>query len=362
MDEDADPVLPWDEEEAEPRRTSGRPGGSDALLIPLARAQDAVARLEASVAAAPHDVATGLRARLAFLEAAGFLAHRGPPVHPHDLALRDAGLTGSYTLAAMTGRLRREAPWTTADSAGEGVADDHLVAQALAFARKWRRLAELATWQPLKSPETLTGPLSQLGAHLTDDETTRAWLATLPGPSERPGLLAAARVMAAGLPGMEREDRLELGPAFVAVALWRGHGYGRSCALPFWSAPASRIDAMARQGGGDFERGFLDCVAEAAKGGARELDRLQPSARRIAALPGSGRSRLQEAGAVALREPLVTGSARAQARGLAPRGAKSHGPARRGRRAAGDGRARGVAGVRGRLSAVTGRPFRLEAA
>jgi hypothetical protein len=158
MDED-DPFSAWDDDEAPAPRPSGRPGGSDALLIPLARAQDAVARLEATVAASPPDIAAGLRARLALLEAAGFLAHRGPPVHPHDLALRDAGLTGSYTLAALTGRLRREAPWTTADSAAEGVADDHLVAQGLAFARHWRRLAELATWQPLESVETLgAGP------------------------------------------------------------------------------------------------------------------------------------------------------------------------------------------------------------
>ena len=110
-----------------------------------------MARLEASVAAAPDDVAAGLRARLALFEAAGFLAHCGPAVHPHDLALRDAHLTGSYTLAALTGRLREAAPWTTADGGGGAVADDHLVADALAYARQWRRLAELATMRPLRS-------------------------------------------------------------------------------------------------------------------------------------------------------------------------------------------------------------------
>ena len=52
-------------------------GAGEALLIPLARAQDAVARLEAAVAAAPDAVAAGLRARLALFEAAGFLAHCG---------------------------------------------------------------------------------------------------------------------------------------------------------------------------------------------------------------------------------------------------------------------------------------------
>jgi hypothetical protein len=114
MDEDADWFRPpWEAEHAPRHRTSGHSGGDiEALLIPLARTQDAVARLEASVGAAPEDVAAGLRGRLARFEAAGYLAHRGPPVHPHDLALRDASLTGSYALAALTGRLKREAPWT----------------------------------------------------------------------------------------------------------------------------------------------------------------------------------------------------------------------------------------------------------
>jgi hypothetical protein len=126
MEEDEDRLRhPWEDDP--PRASPGRPadGGNDALLIPLARAQDAVARLEASVAA-------GLRAWLALFEAAGFLAHRGPAVHPHDLALRDANLAGSYAVAAMTGRLRAAAPWTTEDGAEGAVADDHLVANALA--------------------------------------------------------------------------------------------------------------------------------------------------------------------------------------------------------------------------------------
>jgi hypothetical protein len=58
----------------------------------------------------------GRRARL---EAAGFLSHRGLPVHPHDLALRDAGLTGSYALAAMLGRRKREPAWTTTAGADD---------------------------------------------------------------------------------------------------------------------------------------------------------------------------------------------------------------------------------------------------
>ena len=113
---------------------------SEAPLLPLARAQDAVARLEASAAAAPDNVAAGLRARLALLDAAGFLTHPGGPaaVRPHDLALGDAGLT-------------------------DGGAD---------------RPAQAGG-----AVETLAPPLAQLGAALADDAPTHAWLVALPGPA-----------------------------------------------------------------------------------------------------------------------------------------------------------------------------------
>ena len=51
-----------------PSDTAGHP-----LLLPLAEAQDAVARLEATAATASSAVAGGLRARIAYQEAAGWL-------------------------------------------------------------------------------------------------------------------------------------------------------------------------------------------------------------------------------------------------------------------------------------------------
>jgi hypothetical protein len=55
-------------------------GGSDnhPLLVPLADAADAMARLEASAAAGSPAVTAGLRARIAYWEAAGWLAHATP--------------------------------------------------------------------------------------------------------------------------------------------------------------------------------------------------------------------------------------------------------------------------------------------
>jgi len=59
------------------RRTPAADDADHPLLAPLAEAQDAVARLEASVAAASVSVTEGLRARVAFREAVGWLGHSG---------------------------------------------------------------------------------------------------------------------------------------------------------------------------------------------------------------------------------------------------------------------------------------------
>src|SRR5271168_4133017 len=103
---------------------------SRALLLPLARAQGGLARLEAM--AASDAVREGLRARLAFREAAGWLAHQGHWVHPIDLALRDGGLTGSYAAARLGQRLPSVLPATTRASEGvDEVPEDQDIALAL---------------------------------------------------------------------------------------------------------------------------------------------------------------------------------------------------------------------------------------
>src|SRR5262249_13152922 len=106
------------------------------LLVPLADAQDAVARLEASVAAASPAVIEGLRARISYRKAAGWLAHTHTWFHPRDLALRDAGLTGSYAVAALAGRLGAALPAMTArGSQPDVVPSDQVVSAALRLAR-----------------------------------------------------------------------------------------------------------------------------------------------------------------------------------------------------------------------------------
>src|SRR5689334_9295420 len=104
-DEDDDWGRPvWEDEADEARedllsRTpahggAGR-GSEQALMAPLATAVEAMARLDARAGCASDRVVDGLRRRLALRDAAGWLAHQGAWVHPTDLGLREAGLTGS---------------------------------------------------------------------------------------------------------------------------------------------------------------------------------------------------------------------------------------------------------------------------
>src|ERR1700722_3660954 len=139
------------------------PEDSRDLLLPLARAQDGLARLEATVAAASEPVREGLRARLAFREAAGWLAHQGHWIHPIDLALRDAGLTGSYAAARLGARLPSVLPATATVGTIDEVPEDQDIALALTVARLWRRLGEQRSWRPLESPEALAAALAPLG-------------------------------------------------------------------------------------------------------------------------------------------------------------------------------------------------------
>ena len=291
----------------------------DPLLLPLARAQDAVARLEAGVETASEDVAAGLRARVSLHEASGYLGHRHTTVHPRDLALHDAGLTGSYAAASILGTLANELPWTFADGqVRDGAPNDWIVDQALHYARLWR---QLATQAGAHRPERWAGALALLGARGLSEDVVADWVERLPSRTEVPGLLAAADVAARGVPGFGRGDYLDVASTHVAACLWRLHGFGRVIALPFWSAPLSRIDALAGKADDEFRFGFLDCVAEAALRARRELAVLVGAERRAAGLKAGGRSHLADAVAFALREPVVTARALGEGIGVSTRAA-----------------------------------------
>lgn len=240
------------------------------MLNDLLDTQDSLARLEAATEAAPPAVREGVRARMAYREAAGWLAHHGSWVHPLDLAMRDLRLTGAYAAAELGTRLPSVLPATVAVGEGGEVADDRDVATALRQAAQWRRLAELRGWAPE---------------------------GVLPPPDEAPALLAAVRMMAG-------EGRLDPAATLRAAWLWRERGGTGDPGLPIWSSPPQRLHRAALAA--DRVPALLGCIAEAARAGRRELGRLNAAMERGRGVKATARSHLPEALEAAVRTPILT--------------------------------------------------------
>src|SRR3954469_22100796 len=191
----------WETEDAlEPpgtprvRKTTPEANLHHPLLEPLARAQEAVARLETGVELASPAVAEGLHARLSYREAAGWLGYAHVWIHPHDLdlALRDRGLTSSYGVAFNAGRLDAAIPATAALESFESAPSDIMVNQALQLARLWRRLAEMRTWRPLTDTQKVRETLQSLGCRVLPDAEIEDWRA-LVDAEQGPMLIRAGR-------------------------------------------------------------------------------------------------------------------------------------------------------------------------
>jgi hypothetical protein len=323
-----------------PRRPPVRPAtqasaldgfaGADlpALLGPLTAAQDALARLDAMAAAAPWPVREGLIARLAFREAAGWLATLGCWVHPRDLALRADHLIGATELPNTAGH-----HWQEMESTARFLAEAH-VTTALALARFLRHFAR----QPglLADADAALAALAPLtGA--ADPSRFVAWRARWSGKSP-PALLspalAAADWMEAGITDLPSP----LAALAASAALLALSGTLRTTPLPFWGAasalaagdpdglPRLRGDAAARAspaGSSAWPGVFLTLVAEAGRAGVQELDRLQRAAAAGAALTAATdqRGRLPDAIDFVLREPAVTAKSLARHLRVTPQAA-----------------------------------------
>lgn len=311
---------------------------AEVLLRPLAEAEDALSRLDALAGVADPAVQAGLAARMALAEAAGWLAVEDIWVHPRDLALREARLTGSTTAAMLGERLSAVLPATLEVEAAPAEAPgDAAIEQALALARLLRRLAVLQTVDPLDSAESLGSALGALGA--------AQWPAVsavpgVPAPDfgqwrsrflqaveDAPALLAAARGASAW--ARQAGEAEPARPAavqalLVAAVLAKRRGRLRHVLLPFWCAFTGR---MARQRprlqDPEWPAVFLAEVAEAARRGLSELDRLNAAAARASALAASERRHGQsgKAAEIALRQPVVTAAGLAQQLGATPQGA-----------------------------------------
>jgi Tfp pilus assembly protein PilV len=296
-----------------PRNMPTGDTGTHPLLQPLAEAQDAVARLEATAATVSSAVVEGLRARLAYREAAGWLAHAHTWIHPRDLALRDAGLTGSYTAAALAGRLDVELPTMSAQgSKPDVVPSDDVVGSALRLARLWRRLAEHRTWRPVANAAAVRETHGSLGWSVTiDDAAVEGWLDSGRRRDPGPAIIRAGHGARDWMNRQSHTDPLATDGLFLAACLWRDAGFGRDIPLPFWSAPIQLHHRLALRVGTEWLIGFLACVAAAARAAREELASLQRAEAAGATLAHTSRSHLSRALDHVLRTPVVT------ARGLA---------------------------------------------
>ena len=298
---------------------------------------------------------------MATAEAAGWLAHAHAWVHPLDLSLRAAGLTASTALAAV-GHGERSLPQTFAGPADpldwadppfDAMADgDRAITDALSLVRLLRRLPGRPTATPFGSPAATAAALQSLGAGELDPARLAAWWAAhAPAPPPRrrygsragegtgenlPPLLAMARAaqdwMEAGL--SDRPDPLHA--LLAAIGRRAAQAPAHTVFIPVWAAypavgfaprdalPGLRSDAADRVAGRGrpvtWPLACLHLVAESARMGLRELDRLEAAAEQGRGLVAGGdkRSRLPDALDALLRTPALTPKALAARLKVAP--------------------------------------------
>ena len=329
-----------------------------ALLVPLCDAQDALARLDSRAAVAPDAVRTGLNARIALAEAAGWLAFAHAWADPRDLCLRDLGLTGSYAIATRVGRPVRDMPNTFARRATRAwedqdfhqlLAGDAAVATALILARVLQRLARTGE-NPFTSFANASATLGQLAPEPLDGSRFAQWRTEIGlaaaasadetgagegGRARLPPLLAAARAAEGWIGAGIVELPNPLQALLAAAGILVDSGMVRAVIPPLWSAypalgrpghdrdglPAVRVPA-----GGSavtapaWPVGFLQLLAEGARSALRELDRLLGVAERGRGLT-TGRDRrcqLPQALESVLRNPVLTPKALAAELAIAP--------------------------------------------
>jgi hypothetical protein len=312
------------------RRARKAPSKSDydhPLLTPLAHAQDAVARLQAKAEMASPAVIEGLRARLSYREAAGWLSCWGQWIAPLDLALRDYGAVRSYGPAARTDRLATVLPATVA----QHIDLDHVVEtgaigldiaanRALALARMWRRLGEFRTWRPLADGEEVHKTLKSLGCGRLEQGVIENWLAGIHGHERGPDLIRVGRAVRDWMcqPGVKDRDPEGV---FLGICLWGDTNRKAPIPLPFWSAPELYHNRLNLLIGLNWMAQFLECVSAAALTSLRELTRLLEAEKKRSDIDATARSRLPDAVDSVLRAPVITAVSLGKALGVTPRAA-----------------------------------------
>jgi hypothetical protein len=309
------------------RKAPAEPDYDHPLLAPLARAQEAVARLEAKTEASSAVVAEGLLARMSYLEAAGWLRHAHIWIHPWDLALRDHGAMTSYGAAARSDRLETVMPATIGQQSGLDVVVasgaiglDTAVNRALGLARMWRRLAELRSWRPLADAQSVPQTLQSLGCGRPEEGIIEDWLAGTYNRDQGPDLIQAAKAARDWMsqPGIKERDP---DGVFLAACLWQEKHRSAPIPLPFWAAPEPHHHRLGLKIGLAWVAEFLECVTAAAMIGLRELARLQEAEKKGRMMGATKRSRLPAAVDTVLREDIVTAATLAKAINVTPQAA-----------------------------------------
>ena len=302
---------PWEDDEDTQTNRTTRPKKAthDAGLTPttaskLIKAHTALARVDTLIAEAPSPIAQGAISRIVLSEASGYLAHIKARISPRDLAMRACGITGSYTIALESGRLGKELIWSGGEVMGEDLPDDWDVSAALALSRHLKRIPGGKC--RLHETDRLAALLSELGVNTGDSAELEVWLSNLPSPFEKPGILLASWIAAYGMPGRQREDKLDLGAVFIAAAKIAESGIINHAPFMIWSAPTSWLDRLGTQGGEAFEHGFLDAATEAATAGLRETKRIMEAATKIPGLDRRVGSNVTKAAWIAIAESVFT--------------------------------------------------------
>lgn len=291
----------------------------------LSEADTLLARLDALASVAAEPVRQGLVARMAIREAAGWLGHSSHWVHPNDLALREAGLTGSYIAAASTGKLASVMPYTLGgqkrDDEDEAVPEDFSVTLGLGLARLLRRLVEMRSFAPLTS-RGAGRAFEALG--LTDAEAEIVFMdwSDAHKPSEDPPLLHA---LSAGTMWRKTDKHrdADLRAGFTAAASMVNAGRLRTVPLPLWAGYRAvhgnrRIDDLLH---GRHTASLLKMIAEGARVALNDVDRLTETARLAASFDRTKRSRLTDALDVVIRTPVVTAISLGQRLRITPQAA-----------------------------------------
>ena len=223
-------------------------------------------------------------------------------------------------MAAHSDRLTSALPWTAQQSAFEVPPSDIMVNLALRFARHWRYLAEMRTLRPLADTKSVRETLQSMGFTAPEDNEIADWLASVRGLGRGPALIRAGRAGRewTNLAGVKERNA---DGSFLAACLWQEQNREAPIPLPFWSAPEPRHHRLSLKIGLPWLVEFLDCVTAAASIGLRELKRLQETEQQGRTLGVTARSRLPDALAAIVREPVVTAVSLASTVGISPQAA-----------------------------------------